>query len=1296
MSAHHSDEEIIRTTHNMARFSVENRQITWVLAILVMVIGIYSYRAMPKRKDPVIPVRTALIVCPWTGQAAEKIEQLVALPIENQVALNKDVSKIATTATTGVCVVQIDLKASVGDTGPVFDDIDLKLKQILLPEGAGPIMFNKDFGDTATLMLTVASPKVDAVEIGLRARALHEAITAVRAQAPAGRRQGRVSLVVELPLASHINEVRREALLWLEYAQATGVLRDVRLIDGPCFFGLDGVSSADDAALRAFHDRFVHGRLRASEIHPDVWGPAIIRNPVDTEEQLAAVAGDKYSYRQMDDFTDLIQRSMLQPLDNHGEPIVARCTRAGVLDQQVYLEYSQARLAAYGVTPSMLPKLIAARNTSISGGTTEIEGRNLRISPTGEFRSAKEIGDVAFSLGPGLTPVYLRDLVDVKPGYVGPPTYLNYYTWRDRDGNWQRTRAITLAVVMRDGAQIADFATAVDGVLAKTRQALPTDLIMERTSDQPIQVEENVALLMSSLYEAIVLVIIVSLIGFWDWRMAALITISIPTTLAMTFAEMKLLGIDVQQVSIASLIIALGLLVDVPVVAGDAIKHALLRGNTRVNAAWLGPTLLGGAMFFATLTNVVTYPSLMLLYGDTGRFIHSLPIVLACSLLSALLVSKTFIPLFAYYFLKSGKPEPPIEELRKRGLYRLYYGLASWAVDHRWLTLGISVLFLGVGFFAGKHVKSDFFPKDLSYLFYVDVWTPEDSALSNTDGATLRAAEIIKRTAAEFQKEHPHDAKSPPLLKSITTFVGGASPRWWYSLLPEQSQLNYGNIIVQFTNNHATHAFVEPLQAALDRDLPGARCDVRLVETGKPVGVPVAYRLSGPDIPTLREYSRQLQAIMTATPLASHIHDDWGADRLVLHVDIDADRANLSGITNEDVAAAAAATTSGVPVGALRQGRFQIPIMARLRVDERAQLTDQRNLYVYSSVGGQKVPLSAVARFETSLEPAKIKRRNRSRSIRIQGFAAAGHLPMEVMDAIGPKVDAWQKTLAPGYTLEVDGLKEQQGYSFRDLTVALILSLLLIYLALLAQFKQAFKPIIVFTALPYGFVGAAIGLALMGAPFGFMAFLGCVSLIGVIVSHVIVLFDFVEEQHEKGMPLRDSVVDAGIMRLRPVLITVMATVLGLIPLAMHGGPLWEPLCYVQIGGLLLSTFVTLILVPTLYIIFVRDLKLVQWEEAHAEHEAPQPPAPPPPSAPSAPPAPPAPSAAHTPKGSAPSASASPPPAPPTAEVTASEPAGERAAGSPQAEARGNKGANRRQAEPRRRRSRPPARLPDRE
>ncbi len=288
-----------------------------------------------------------------------------------------------------------------------------------------------------------------------------------------------------------------------------------------------------------------------------------------SKERIAEVASDRYSYRQLDDFTDLIQRTLQRV------PEVAKVQRAGVLGEEIYLEYSDDRLAAFKMPPAKIKDILAARNITAPGGQVQTQSRNVLIDPTGEFKSTKEIGDVLVGTSTTGVPVYLRDLVDISRGYQTPTRYLNYMTSRDANGNWHRNRAITLAVQMRSGEQIFKFGEAVDKALASVRPQLPADLILARTSDQPKQVKELVSLLMSSLYEAIVLVVIVALVGFWDWRAAALMAASIPLTLAMTFGIVHVLGIDIQQVSIATLIIALGLLVDMPVVAGDAIKREL-------------------------------------------------------------------------------------------------------------------------------------------------------------------------------------------------------------------------------------------------------------------------------------------------------------------------------------------------------------------------------------------------------------------------------------------------------------------------------------------------------------------------------------------------------------------------------------------------------------------------------------------------------------------------------------------------------------------------------------------------
>jgi multidrug efflux pump subunit AcrB len=264
-------------------------------------------------------------------------------------------------------------------------------------------------------------------------------------------------------------------------------------------------------------------------------------------------------------------------------------------------------------------------------------------------------------------------------------------------------------------------------------------------------------------------------------------------------------------------------------------------------------------------------------------------------------------------------------------------------------------------------------------------------------------------------------------------------------------------------------------------------------------------------------------------------------------------------------------------------------------MEDRAAVSDVQNTYVYSTTSNQRVPLGQVSNFTTEMTIPKVKRRNQFRTVTVSAFPIPGLLPSEVLAPLMPKIEAFEKTLPPGYFLEIGGEYDEQVKGFAQLSVVMAISVALIYIALVLQFRNAIKPLLVFAAIPYGMAGAVVTLAIMGQPFGFMAFLGIASLVGVIVSHVIVLFDFIEEAHERGEPLREALLDAGIVRLRPVMITVGATVLGLVPLAMHGGPLWEPLCYAQIGGLTLATFVTLLLVPVLFSIFVLDLKLIRWD-----------------------------------------------------------------------------------------------------
>jgi len=866
----------------------------------------------------------------------------------------------------------------------------------------------------------------------------------------------------------------------------------------------------------------------------------------------------------------------------------------GLLQERVYLEYSQERLAAYGVKAGTLDQILGARNITMPGGVIEAGDKNLLVDPSGEFKNEQEIGDVLVTAANN-QPLYLRDVATVSRGYESPARFVNFYSHRETDGTWRRSRAVTLAIQMRAAQKIGDFGTQVDATLEKLKAQLPTDLVLARTSDQPRQVDESIHLFMGSLYEAVILVVVVSLIGFWEWRSALLMALSIPITLAMTFGMMYAIGIDLQQISIASLIIALGLLVDDPVVAGDAIKRDLAAGHPPVVAAWWGPTKLAKAILYATITNIVAYLPFMFLPGDTGKFLYSLPVVIGSSLVASRIVSMTFIPLLGYYLLRP-KAEPTIEERRKSGFAALYYKVGAFSIQHRWAFLAASLLVLASGGFFMSQLKTAFFPQDLQYLSFVDVWLPEDAPVAATNRVALQVETVARRVAGKYA------------LKSLTTFVGGGGPRFWSSVTPEQRQQNYAQVVMEVEDKHHTPHLVAELQKVLTAEVPGARIDVRQLEIGPPVGIPVAVRISGEDIPTLRRLAAQMSTIFRDVPTAVRMRDNWGPESFTVRLKTDPDKANLSGLTNYDVAAASASAISGARVGVLREGDKQIPVVARLRMEERSQLSDMSSLYVYSQQGTQKVPLQSISEVVYDMKTEKLQRRNQFRTISVSAFPAAGVMASEVLAAAMPRIETLRASLPAGYTLEIGGEYEEQVKQFWNVTVVMLISIVLIYLALVFQFKHAVKPFVVFAAIPYGAVGALACLWLMGSAFGFMAFLGVASLIGVIVSHIIVLFDFIEERHEAGAPLQQALLDAGIMRLRPVLITVAATVIALFPLAAHGGPLWEPLCYAQIGGLTFATVVTLLLVPVIYAVFVLDLKLVRWDAhettpSHVESDA---------------------------------------------------------------------------------------------
>jgi multidrug efflux pump subunit AcrB len=521
-------------------------------------------------------------------------------------------------------------------------------------------------------------------------------------------------------------------------------------------------------------------------------------------------------------------------------------------------------------------------------------------------------------------------------------------------------------------------------------------------------------------------------------------------------------------------------------------------------------------------------------------------------------------------------------------------------IAHRYRTAAIAVMILSAGMLVVHTIGTSFFPKDLHNVFVVNLDLPEGSPIRQTRDVAMEA--VSKFDALEGQG-----------IGSYTTFVGAGGPRFWLSIEPEQRSDNYAQILVHTVSKEETASIVARLREELPRQISEARVRTQMLETGPPIGIPVQLRIYGDDIQTLRELAAQVKARLRGIPGTIDVHDDWGDPVFQMALKIDSDRAALSGLTNQDIASTVGAGLSGLSVSQLRERDKLIGITLRLRPSERSELDDLFSMNVVNSSSGVSVPLSQIASFRPQIITPKIRRRDHERCITVQCDVVNGVLPSQIVNQLLQMLPdqsssktaeaAGQMVFPPGYHWEFGGEKFEQDKGFKSLAVALIVSFAAIYLALVVQFDSVTQPLLVYAAVPFGVVGGLTGLAIMGSSFGFMAFLGVASLAGLIISHVIVLFDFIDEKRREGEPLRKAVVDAGLARLRPVLTTVLATVGGLIPLAVEGGPLWEPMCYVQIAGMLVATMVTLVIVPVLYVIFVEDLRLVSWEQESTGHKA---------------------------------------------------------------------------------------------
>jgi len=896
---------------------------------------------------------------------------------------------------------------------------------------------------------------------------------------------------------------------------------------------------------------------------------------------------------------------------------VGRVDLLGVQREAIYVETDAGTWSRLSLTTAELRQLLQERNIVAPGGAIETEWGRFGLKPTGELGSVEQLGKVVVDAEGGRAPVYLRDLeLRISRRYEEPPSFIT------RLGSASGSvPCVVASFTMKRGENIVRLGREVRRKLAELEAAvLPRDIGIAVVADQPEAVATCIDEFTSNLWQAIVIVVLVAflLIGF---RIALVMAAAIPMVILVSFAIVRLFGVQLEQVSIASLIIALGMLVDNAIEVGDNVHRLLSEGRSRIDAAVEGSEQIAFPVLIATLTTVAAFLPMVTLPGEEGEYMFSLPVVVSTTLLVSWFLAMTITTLMAYWQLRppagDGHSAPPLLHLvrlvgrlcsRTDGpgfdaarISAVYAALLRSCLRRKFVTLGIAVLAFAGSCALVPLIGSQFFPPAERGQFTIDVWLPEGATVAQTDAACRRLEDLI-RELSPVERE----GAGVERLVNMVTYVGQGGPRFYLNLNPEQECTNYAQIVVNTLDPEATFSYVRDLRHAAAARIDGARIVPRLLDLGTGLDSPIGVRISGRDLDALRGLANRLKDALRRVPGTVDVHDTWGSQGYELGVEIDEDKANLAGVTNASVARTLKAFFSGFYLTTYREGDHRVPVYLRLPARQRRSLTALKSIYVEGLHG--KVPLDAVARLEPKWRPAKICRWKLQRMIEVRARVEEGLLANTVLALALPEIEAARQTLPPGYRIELGGEQEETVNSQKNMAKALGVSVLLIVMCLVVQYNSFAKPLIILLTLPMAATGAFLGLFITGCPLGFMAMLGMLSLAGIVLNDAIVLTEFIEvlmkERHarQEGLPgpderscgglsgvaFRDCLVRAGQMRMLPIVLTTLTTVGGLIPLAFSGGPLWAPMAFVIIFGLLLATLLTLVIIPTVFAVFVED------------------------------------------------------------------------------------------------------------
>ncbi|MBA3496896.1 MAG: efflux RND transporter permease subunit [Ramlibacter sp.] len=916
-----------------------------------------------------------------------------------------------------------------------------------------------------------------------------------------------------------------------------------------------------------------------------IQGPFFNDDFGDVYGVIYALESDGFNYAELKAFADDVRQQLLRVQD------VAKVELFGVQDEKLYVEISQKRLAQLGLDLTQVLQQLSQQNAVESAGAVQTPLDVVQVRVGGQFEAVEELRAMPIRGSSG-NQLRLGDIAEIKRGYADPPAVKVRH---------QGKEVIALGVSMAKGGDIIRLGQSLKTTFNRIEDGLPAGIKLVQIQDQPRAVANSVNEFVRTLIEAVLIVLAVSFIALglhkrpdaamlplWkryyvDMRPGLVVGITIPLVLAVTFLAMDYWGIGLHKISLGSLIIALGLLVDDAIIAVEMMVRKMEEGYDKVRAATFAYEITAMPMLTGTLITAAGFLPIGMAKSTVGEYTFAIFAVTVIALVLSWLVSVYFVPYLGTILLtdkreaKASRPstvgptpaEPDHHEHFDTPFYRTFRRTVDWCVEHRWITIGATVLTFALGIVGMGKVQQQFFPDSSRPEIMVDVWFPEGTSFAANEEVTKRVEQRLRGEAG---------------VTSVSTWVGSGVPRFYLPLDQVFPQTNVSQFIVLPVDLKVRETLRVKLPALLAQEFPEVRGRVKLLPNGPPIPYPVQFRVVGPDPIGLRERADEVKAVMRASPNTRGVNDNWNESVKVLRLEVDQSKARALGVTSQSIAQAAKTILSGTNVGQYREGDKLIDIVLRQPLDERNAITDLGNAYL-PTASGKSIPLTQIAKPVFSWEPGVMWRENRDYAITVQGDMVEGMQGATVTDELLPQLKALEKKWPLGYQIQVAGAVEESSKGTSSISAGVPIMLFITFTLLMLQLHSFSRAMLVFITGPLGIAGVAGALLLLGRPFGFVALLGVIALMGMIQRNSVILIDQIEQDRARGVPAWDAIVESAVRRLRPIVLTAAAAVLAMIPLSRS--VFWGPMAVAIMGGLIVATVLTLLALPAMYAAWFR-------------------------------------------------------------------------------------------------------------